>query len=114
MPDHRRHRRIAIDRRVGITRCDGQVEYARACNLSAGGMAIKTPRKIDPGSTLDLFFHLSVQRDIKRIRARGKVVYLHYVGPEGQFQVGVEFRELSAEHKGFIESFILQRLNRIP
>lgn len=89
-------------------------EEIRFCtfDISAGGMGLRSPRKLGAGTGLWLFFRIERKRAVRYIKARGEVV--RTIGPdkaEGyEYRLGVKFTEIKKADQDFIVGFIFERM----
>ena len=113
MWERRQHKRVMVDRRAEIVLADGAVLYGTACDISRTGMAVKTDRRVEPGTLLDVSFNLSFQDQIKTFTARCEAIYIGLIGDEEKFRLGLQFVEMGAEEQEMLNAFLLYRLGRI-
>lgn len=112
MYERRQYKRILVDRRVGIVQPNGAVLYGMGCDISKGGLAVKTDIKIEVGTVLQIFFNLSFQDEVKRFVARCKIVYVGFVGDEDKFRLGMQFIEMGQEEQNMLNAFLAYRMGR--
>lgn len=96
---------------------EGYVETARGperkhfstFDISAGGLGLRSPHKLPPGTRVTLCFEVNRKRRSRRVDARGEVVRVD--GPaRGEYRLGIRFVEIRKADQDFIVAFIFERL----
>lgn len=104
MKDHRKHRRIAVDRLVRIRLGSGEELTARMINLSAGGLGIRYPEPARKGAVLTVCFRMNLNGFPDQFESRALVRHNHLT--RDGYIVGAEFMDLSEEQSQAIRRFV--------
>ena len=89
----RRFPRIASHHSVLLKRLGDEMEgFAQTKTIAVGGCSVVSPERVGVGSNLELL--IAVEGGV--VTARGCAIYENELR-DGRFDVGVEFRDLSAE-----------------
>lgn len=99
-----------IDRPVGIVQSTGEVIYGRATDISLSGMSIKCDYTADAGQQFDLFLNLPADDRVRRMEARAKVIYVHFIGGENRYRLGMQFTKFLGSSREYLSSFLSDRL----
>lgn len=82
-------------------------------DLSAGGLGLRSSKKIDIGTRFWVSFRIAQKKAARRIEARGEVVrVMRADGPHGnEYRIGLKFVEIKKADQDFIVGFIFQRMS---
>ena len=113
-PEHRQfilrliHHRMREDRRFPRVPYATQVQHGEGTfigfskDISAGGMFVETNQAVEPGTKLNLRFHLDDVGPIVRVEA--EVLY-----EVAQIGIGLRFTDISPEDNARIEAFVSRK-----
>lgn len=95
----RRFPRIDSHHSVLLKRLSDEMEeFAQTRTIALGGCSVVSSDRVGVGSTLELL----IASEGGVITARGRVIYENEL-PDGRFDVGIEFRDLSDDDAGRIQ-----------
>ena len=98
----RRFPRIASHHTVLLKRLGDELEeFAQTRTIALGGCSVVSGERIGVGSTLELL--IAAEGGV--ITARGRVIYEKEL-PDGRFDLGVEFRDLSDEDAARVQQVL--------
>ncbi|HEX3581516.1 MAG TPA: PilZ domain-containing protein, partial [Thermoanaerobaculia bacterium] len=80
---------------------DEMEEFALTRTMAIGGCSVVSSERMGAGSTLELL----IASDSGVITAHGRVVYENEL-PDGRFDIGVEFGDLSDEDAGRVQQVL--------
>lgn len=101
---------LALDRRVAIRQSDGSIVYARASDISLGGIGIKCEYAADAGRLFLLHFRLPVQGESRDVRVHCRVMFCHFSGADGLFRLGLRFERFEADGEEVVSRHVEERL----
>lgn len=93
-------------------RAGGRVIQARAYNIAFGGIAVKSPQPLEPGTPVALHVHLPGSRVTNTLHATGRVMHVSSVNCEGCYRLGVEFDPLDERNAAVLETFFVEQRSR--
>ncbi len=86
---------------------DDEFIHAKAINISSGGIACESSRKVDPLCQVYFIFSLPAPGGKRSIRCEGYVTHSSYDGQRCVF--GVRFEDLSPEDRAAVDAYIAAR-----
>jgi hypothetical protein len=104
--DNRRQKRFNVDVEALVQIPGGQRLAARTRDLSRSGLCVITPTGLKPGQPLSIELTLAFGQNAfsEPLRLEAHVVWSTPIA--GQFQIGVMFDGLTAEHNDFLDMFL--------
>lgn len=104
--------RTPINRKVNIIQSDGSVVYAKACDISHGGICIISDLGCDPEHQFNISLNLTIEKEAMPIRARVEARYIHLVGGEDKFRIGARFVDFVGAGQDHLDTYIQKRQNK--
>ena len=89
---------------------DGEVVYGRGSDISMGGLSVKCRHSTDVGRSFGLVIQLTEGARSQRFEATAKVVYVHYIGTEHRYRLGMRFTDFQGNSRELLSNFVSERL----
>lgn len=115
--EKRKHPRVNVDLPVKYSKTNLFFQYARAANVSEGGLLVYLPEEIGIGQRLALKLFLPSHSEFNTLEMSGQVVWMdpHVKKDRAwDYRTGVRFVDLSPENTNRLRNFLVGSGRKSP